>query len=102
MTQRFSNSVMTVLGPVNADALGPTLMHEHILNDCTCWWRGRDLAFTSPVRDVLVSPDVLWQLRNDPFANKHWRSRNWAFSRQRAAAQSSTRPVRASGVTRKP
>ena len=71
MIHRFSDSVMTVLGPVKADALGPTLIHEHILNDCTCWWRGRDPAFTSPVRDVPVSPDILWQLRNDPFANKH-------------------------------
>jgi phosphotriesterase-related protein len=68
---RFSDSVMTVLGPVKADDLGQTLIHEHILNDCTCWWRGHDPQFTSPVRDLPVSPDILWQLRNDPFANKH-------------------------------
>lgn len=71
MTHRFSDSVMTVLGPVKADDLGQTLIHEHILNDCTCWWRGHDPQFTSPVRDVPVSPDILWQLRNDPFSNKH-------------------------------
>lgn len=71
MTHRFSDNVMSVLGPVKADDLGQTLIHEHILNDCTCWWRGHDPHFTSPVRDVPVSPDILWQLRNDPFANKH-------------------------------
>ncbi|MEM8572945.1 MAG: phosphotriesterase-related protein, partial [Pseudomonadota bacterium] len=71
MTHRFSSTVMSVLGPVSADGLGPTLIHEHILNDCTCWWRGCDPTFQSPIRDVPVTPDILWQLRNDPFANKH-------------------------------
>ena len=28
----------TVLGPVPADQLGPTLMHEHVLVDLTCYW----------------------------------------------------------------
>lgn len=71
MTHAFSDMVMSVLGPVAADTLGPTLVHEHILNDCSCWWRGRDPSFQSPIRDVPVAPDILWQLRNDPFANKH-------------------------------
>ncbi|MEM6711023.1 MAG: phosphotriesterase-related protein [Pseudomonadota bacterium] len=62
---------MSVLGPVPAEKLGPTLIHEHILNDCTCWWRGCDPSFQSPIRDVPVTPDILWQLRNDPFANRH-------------------------------
>lgn len=69
MTRRFADTVMTVLGPVRADTLGPTLMHEHILNDCRCWWRGRDPAFTSPIRDLPVSSGILSRLRNDPFAN---------------------------------
>ena len=30
---------MTVLGPIPVDDLGVTLMHEHILNDCRCWWK---------------------------------------------------------------
>ena len=30
--------VQTVLGPVSASELGPTLTHEHILVDLTCYW----------------------------------------------------------------
>lgn len=71
MTHDFAPDVMTVRGPVALDRLGPTLMHEHILNDCTCWWRGRDPHFASPIRDVPVTPDMLWMLRQDPFANLH-------------------------------
>ncbi len=61
-------NVATVTGPVPREMLGVTLMHEHVLNDCTCWWRGRDPGFVSPIRDVPVSASVLSQLRNDPFA----------------------------------
>ncbi len=31
-----SGQVMTVQGPVAVEDLGLTLMHEHILNDCSC------------------------------------------------------------------
>lgn len=63
-----SPSVATVTGPVPRDKLGVTLMHEHILNDCSCWWRGRDPDFTSPIRDLPVSAAILSRLKNDPFA----------------------------------
>jgi phosphotriesterase-related protein len=33
-----SGMVMTVAGPIPVSDLGLTLMHEHILNDCRCWW----------------------------------------------------------------
>ena len=69
MTLSFEPSVMTVLGPVPRDRLGITLMHEHILNDCSCWWRGHEPAFTSPIRDVPITAEMLSQLRHDPFAN---------------------------------
>lgn len=71
MTHSFHDSVNSVLGPVKLDDLGVTLMHEHILNDCTCWWRGNDPAFNSDIRDLPVTPDILSELRNDPFANLH-------------------------------
>lgn len=70
MSGPFDDTVMTVLGPVPLDSLGVTLMHEHILNDCICWWRGHDPAFTSPIRDVPITPGILSQLRHDPFANR--------------------------------
>ena len=43
--------VMTVLGPVDADAIGLTSPHEHLLVDASMWWRPpqepsrRSLAF---------------------------------------------------------
>jgi phosphotriesterase-related protein len=70
MATDFESTVMTVLGPVPLENLGVTLMHEHILNDCRCWWRGHDEDFTSTIRDVPITTDILSQLRNDPFANR--------------------------------
>jgi phosphotriesterase-related protein len=64
-----SGRVMTVRGAISAAALGVTLHHEHILNDCRCWWHEpqeperRHLA-TGPVR-----MEILGELRMDPFAN---------------------------------
>lgn len=71
MNTHFEDTVMTVLGPVPLNKLGVTLMHEHILNDCSCWWRGHEPGFESPIRDAPITPDILSQLRNDPFANRH-------------------------------
>lgn len=64
-----SGLVMTVLGPVPVDALGVTLMHEHILNDCSCWWNppGPERA---DLADAPLSPKILWHLRQDPFVNR--------------------------------
>ncbi len=63
-----SGQVMTVLGPIPAAQLGPTLMHEHLLNDCRCWWHRP----TQPGREYLatakVSAPILGELRMDPFA----------------------------------
>lgn len=71
MTSQYEDTVMTVLGAVQLDDLGVTLMHEHILNDCSCWWRGHEPGFSSPIRDVPITPGILSQLQNDPFANLH-------------------------------
>jgi phosphotriesterase-related protein len=64
-----SGQVMTVLGPIPATALGITLPHEHILNDCRCWWHrpaepGRQHLATGPVHQ-----GILGELRMDPFVN---------------------------------
>ena len=68
MHETPSPTVATVTGPVAREGLGVTLMHEHILNDCTCWWRGRDPDFASPIRDLPVSASILSRLKHDPFA----------------------------------
>lgn len=64
-----SGQVMTVRGPVPADALGITLPHEHILNDCRCWWHRpvepeRQHLATEPVHQGIIG-----ELRMDPFVN---------------------------------
>ncbi len=63
------DSVMTVAGPIAGEALGVTLMHEHLLNDCRCWWHKP----TQPGRARLacdpVHPGILGELRMDPFVN---------------------------------
>jgi len=60
---------MTVLGPIAADDLGVTLPHEHILNDCRCWWHRP----TEPTRRHLatepVHQGIIGELRMDPFVN---------------------------------
>lgn len=71
MTAVFDDTVMTVLGPVPLNDLGITLMHEHILNDCSCWWRGHEPDFTSPIMNAPITPSILSELRNDPFANRN-------------------------------
>jgi phosphotriesterase-related protein len=66
-----SGQVMTVHGPIQADAMGITLPHEHILNDCRCWWHRpvepeRQHLATEPVHQ-----GILGELRMDPFVNLH-------------------------------
>ncbi|KPI19830.1 aryldialkylphosphatase [Actinobacteria bacterium OK074] len=64
--------VQTVLGPVPASALGVTLMHEHLLNDCSSCWHepapedaeGREIA------EQPLDMAYLGRLRNDPFLSR--------------------------------
>ncbi len=87
-----SGQVMTVLGPVAVGDLGPTLMHEHILNDVRCWWNEP----TDPARNYLahgpVEPAILGELRMDPFVNLD----NCALDDE-ALAIEELRPVAATG-----
>ncbi len=66
-----SGQVMTVKGLRPASDLGVTLPHEHILNDCRCWWN-RPLE---PERQYLangrVEMGIIGELRMDPFVNLH-------------------------------
>lgn len=65
------STVMTVRGPIPVADLGVTLTHEHVLNDVSSWshrtasrgWDPEDLA------ERPVTEDLLWDLRQDPFAN---------------------------------
>lgn len=66
-----SGKVMTVTGPVPASALGVTLMHEHILNDCRCWWHAPKTPERQYLAEGFVCMEILGELRQDPFVNKH-------------------------------
>lgn len=62
---------MTVRGPIPIDQLGVTLMHEHILNDCRCWWNPPKTPERQHLADSFVCMEILGELRQDPFVNKH-------------------------------
>lgn len=64
-------TVQTVTGPVDSANLGVCLPHEHILNDVRSWWAQTNQIGLddSLFRDALVSEEILWELRHDPFGN---------------------------------
>lgn len=66
-----SGKVMTVDGPVPAATLGMTLMHEHILNDCRCWWNKPKEPERQYLASSFVCVEILSELRQDPFVNLH-------------------------------
>ncbi|WP_153770199.1 phosphotriesterase [Labrenzia sp. CE80] len=66
-----SGKVMTVNGLVDASVMGVTLMHEHVLNDCTCWWNPPKTPERQYLADSFVCMAVLSELHQDPFVNKH-------------------------------
>lgn len=66
-----SGKVMTVNGAIGADQLGITLMHEHILNDCRCWWNAPQTKERQYLAEGFVCMEILGELRQDPFVNKH-------------------------------
>jgi len=66
-----SGRVMTVRGPVKAQELGVTLTHEHILNDCRCWWHAPKTPERQHLAESAVRIEILGELRQDPFVNKH-------------------------------
>ncbi len=64
-----SGQAMTVAGPIAAADLGVTLMHEHLLNDCRCWWNKPKDPRRSRLACDPVHPGILGELRMDPFVN---------------------------------
>ncbi len=66
-----SGLVMTVNGPIKSADLGVTLMHEHLQNDCSCWWNPPKDPARQYLADGPVRIEILSELRQDPFVNRH-------------------------------
>lgn len=66
-----SGLVMTVDGPIPSADLGHTLMHEHLQNDCSCWWNPPEEPERQYLADGPVRIEILSELRQDPFVNRH-------------------------------
>jgi phosphotriesterase-related protein len=66
-----SGMVMTVDGPIPSSRLGHTLMHEHLQNDCRCWWNPPQEPERAYLAEAEVSIELLSELRQDPFVNRH-------------------------------
>jgi phosphotriesterase-related protein len=65
-----TGKVMTVLGPIPVDAMGVTLMHEHILLDTSSWWQCPCHASEMALAEQPVNIEILGELRMNPFVNK--------------------------------
>lgn len=64
-----SGMVMTVLGAMSADRIGVTLPHEHILNDCRCWWNQPIEPERQHLAKDPVHLGIIGELRMDPFVS---------------------------------
>lgn len=64
-----SGRVMTVQGPIPAAGMGITLPHEHILNDCRCWWHQPKEPERQHLATSRLHMGILGELRMDPFVN---------------------------------
>lgn len=66
-----SGLVMTVNGPIPVKEMGITLMHEHLVNDCRCWWNLPKEPERAHLGFDPVYAGILGELRMDPFVNLH-------------------------------
>jgi phosphotriesterase-related protein len=64
-----SGRVMTVRGAVPLDALGTTLMHEHLLLDARSWWHRPKEPERLHLASSPVHAGIIGELHMDPFAN---------------------------------
>jgi phosphotriesterase-related protein len=65
-----SGTVMTVLGPIPVDAMGVTLMHEHIVIDTAIWWKRPCCATDIGLAERPLDITMLGELRLNPFLNR--------------------------------
>jgi phosphotriesterase-related protein len=78
MTQRMvgatmatsTGEVMTVLGPVQADLLGRTLMHEHLLFNLETYLHQPPDPADAPLVEQPITLENLWWVREHPMASR--------------------------------
>jgi phosphotriesterase-related protein len=65
----MSTKIQTVRGPITSEAIGVTLMHEHLLMNFSTWHHPPKTTSRLTLRDAPVSLSILGELRMDPFVN---------------------------------
>ena len=90
-----SGQVMTVKGLLPASSLGITLPHEHILNDCRCWWNPPVESERQYLAHGPVEMSIIGELRMDPFVNLH----NCALDDENLAVKELLQFMQAGGQT---
>jgi phosphotriesterase-related protein len=65
-----SGKVMTVLGQIPVEAMGVTLMHEHLLLDASSWWKRPCCAADIGLAERPIDVGMLGELRMNPFLNR--------------------------------
>jgi phosphotriesterase-related protein len=66
-----AGTVMTVLGPVPADALGRTLMHEHLLFSLKAYLHQPPDPSDAWLVEAPLTMNTLWWVREHPMASRH-------------------------------
>ncbi|MDO9415495.1 phosphotriesterase family protein [Pararhizobium sp.] len=62
--------VLTVLGPVSPDSLGPTITHEHLFIDLSCYLRPPSTPEPDDIYYQKVDIKNLYALRRDAYSNR--------------------------------
>ena len=65
-----SGLVRTVLGPIPVEAIGVTLMHEHILLDASSWWKRPCCGSEIEIAERTLDISMIGDLRMNPFLNR--------------------------------
>jgi phosphotriesterase-related protein len=65
----MSTNIQTVRGPIASEAIGVTLMHEHLLMSFSTWHHPPKTTSRMTLRDAPLSLSILGELRMDPFVN---------------------------------
>ena len=58
---------MTVLGPVSPEELGPTVTHEHLLIDLTCYWQRPKDPDRAALAEAPFEMSMIGIVKRDPF-----------------------------------